>query len=70
MVAAEIINLQLEAIIGFFFGQNHRWFHGNISTTEAERLLNPREDGMFLIRNSSTYKGDYALSVWYVCSLS
>nr|XP_058956275.1 tyrosine-protein kinase CSK-like [Pocillopora verrucosa] len=39
------------------------WFHGNLSRIKAERLFNPREEGMFLIRNSRNYQGDYALSV-------
>ncbi|XP_022809761.1 tyrosine-protein kinase CSK-like isoform X2 [Stylophora pistillata] len=41
------------------------WFHGDISRIETKRLLNPCEDGLFLIRNSFTYKGEYAISVCY-----
>lgn len=31
----------------------------------AEDLLHPREDGLFLIRESVNYPGDYTLSVCY-----
>jgi len=39
------------------------WFHGKISRQEAEQLLQPREDGLFLVRESSNYPGDYTLCV-------
>ncbi|XP_046546473.1 tyrosine-protein kinase CSK-like [Haliotis rubra] len=39
------------------------WFHGKISRGDAERLLSPPEDGLFLIRESSNYPGDYTLCV-------
>lgn len=39
------------------------WFHGKISREEAERLLTPREDGLFLVRESTNYPGDYTLCV-------
>ena len=63
-----IRNWKLSLIV--FFDQNHRWFHGDINRIETERRLNPCEEGMFLIRNSVNYEGDYTLSVWYVCRLS
>ena len=42
-----------------------RWFHGKLSREAAEDLLWPRMDGLFLVRESVNYKGDYSLSVWY-----
>lgn len=39
------------------------WFHGKITRLQAEELLMPREDGLFLIRESSNYPGDYTLCV-------
>ena len=41
------------------------WFHGKISRQEAEALLQPREDGLFLVRESSNYPGDYTLCMCY-----
>lgn len=40
-----------------------RWFHGKISREQAENLLQPREDGLFLVRESTNYPGDYTLCV-------
>ncbi|XP_048732649.1 tyrosine-protein kinase CSK-like isoform X1 [Ostrea edulis] len=42
------------------------WFHGKIERKRSEELLNPREDGhdgLFLIRESVNYPGDFTLSV-------
>lgn len=41
------------------------WFHGKISREDAESLLNPREDGLFLVRESTNFPGDYTLCVCY-----
>lgn len=41
------------------------WFHGKISREEAENLLRPRADGLFLIRESTNYPGDYTLCVCF-----
>ncbi|XP_069948491.1 tyrosine-protein kinase CSK isoform X2 [Cherax quadricarinatus] len=41
------------------------WFHGKISRDEAEGLLNPPEDGLFLVRESTNFPGDYTLCVCY-----
>ncbi|XP_059168757.1 tyrosine-protein kinase CSK-like [Physella acuta] len=41
------------------------WYHGKIGRQEAERLLTPRENGLFLIRDSSNYVGDYTLCVCF-----
>ncbi|XP_055375144.1 tyrosine-protein kinase CSK [Condylostylus longicornis] len=41
------------------------WFHGSISRDEAEHLLQPREDGLFLVRESTNFPGDYTLCVCY-----
>lgn len=43
-----------------------RWFHGSITREKAEELLKPFEEGLFLVRESHNYQGDYTLSVWYV----
>jgi len=39
------------------------WFHGKISRDKAEELLRPREDGLFLVRESTNFPGDYTLCV-------
>ncbi|XP_071035198.1 tyrosine-protein kinase CSK [Parasteatoda tepidariorum] len=41
------------------------WFHGKITREEAEILLQPREDGLFLVRESTNFPGDYTLCVCY-----
>lgn len=40
-----------------------RWFHGKISGPEAVQLLQPPEDGLFLVRESVRHPGDYVLCV-------
>lgn len=44
---------------------NCRWFHGSITRDEAESLLQPREDGLFLVRESTNFPGDYTLCVCF-----
>ncbi|XP_069505517.1 megakaryocyte-associated tyrosine-protein kinase [Ambystoma mexicanum] len=39
------------------------WFHGKISGREAVQQLQPSEDGLFLVRESIRYPGDYVLCV-------
>ncbi|CAG5861031.1 unnamed protein product [Menidia menidia] len=39
------------------------WFHGKISGPEAVCLLQPAEDGLFLVRESIRHPGDYVLCV-------
>lgn len=39
------------------------WFHGKITRDQAEDLLQPREDGLFLVRESTNFPGDYTLCV-------
>ncbi|KAK2138823.1 hypothetical protein LSH36_2363g00000 [Paralvinella palmiformis] len=39
------------------------WFHGKMSRIEAERKLAPIKRGLFLIRESNNFLGDYSLSV-------
>lgn len=41
------------------------WFHGKISRDHAEQLLSPKEDGLFLVRESTNFPGDYTLCVCY-----
>ncbi|KAL2089826.1 hypothetical protein ACEWY4_014514 [Coilia grayii] len=41
------------------------WFHGKISGPEAVKKLKPREDGLFLVRESIRHPGDYVLCVSY-----
>lgn len=49
--------------IDYFF--LFRWFHGSITRDEAENLLQPREDGLFLVRESTNFPGDYTLCVCF-----
>jgi len=42
-----------------------RWFHGSITRDEAEHLLQPRDEGLFLVRESTNYPGDYTLCVCF-----
>ena len=39
------------------------WFHGKISRDTAETLMHARTDGLFLVRKSTNFPGDYTLSV-------
>ncbi|XP_063229696.1 tyrosine-protein kinase CSK [Bacillus rossius redtenbacheri] len=41
------------------------WFHGKISRDQAEQLLSPKEDGLFLVRESTNFPGDYTLCVCF-----
>ncbi|CAH0561856.1 unnamed protein product [Brassicogethes aeneus] len=41
------------------------WFHGKISRDDAENLLQPKTDGLFLIRESTNFPGDYTLCVCF-----
>lgn len=41
------------------------WFHGKITRDQAEELLNPREDGLYLVRESTNFPGDYTLCVCF-----
>lgn len=43
--------------------QTMPWFHGKITRQEAEDLLKMMEDGLFLLRESQNYPGDYTLCV-------
>lgn len=45
--------------------QSMSWYHGSISREKAEELLKPREDGLFLIRESVNYPGDFTLCVCF-----
>ena len=49
---------------------NFRWFHGKLpdGRKAAEMLLKQfnRGDGSFLVRESTTFVGDFSLSFWYV----
>jgi len=41
------------------------WFHGKISRDMAEKMLVPRRDGLFLVRESTNFPGDYTLCVCF-----
>jgi c-src tyrosine kinase len=41
------------------------WFHGKLTRDDVEKLLIPPKNGLFLVRESVAYKGDYTLSVCY-----
>ena len=47
-----------------------RWFHGKISRDEAENLLLPKNDGLFLVRESTNFPGDYTLCVCFQAKVS
>jgi len=46
---------------------NEPWFHGSISRQEAEELLSQsgKPDGLFLVRESVSQVGSYALSMCF-----
>ncbi|XP_072166638.1 tyrosine-protein kinase CSK-like [Diadema setosum] len=39
------------------------WLHGKITRERAEQLLKPWQDGLFLVRESTHYPGDFTLCV-------
>ncbi|XP_067932204.1 tyrosine-protein kinase CSK-like isoform X2 [Watersipora subatra] len=39
------------------------WFHGKMKREEAEDILKPRQTGLFLVRESNNFPGDYTLCV-------
>ncbi|XP_075060907.1 megakaryocyte-associated tyrosine-protein kinase isoform X2 [Mixophyes fleayi] len=39
------------------------WFHGSISGLQAVQQLHSKEEGLFLVRESARYPGDYVLCV-------
>ena len=41
------------------------WNHGKISRELAQELLQPRTNGLFLVRESTNYPGDYTLDVCF-----
>ena len=43
-----------------------RWFHGKMDRDKAEKVLQPRVDGLYLVRESNHYPGDYTLCVVWV----
>jgi c-src tyrosine kinase len=45
--------------------QEMPWFHGKIRREESEELLHPRTDGLFLVRESTNFPGDYTLCVCF-----
>jgi len=49
----------------FFLMHTFSWYHGKVSREDAEKIMQPREDGLFLVRESANYPGDYTLCVCY-----
>ena len=45
--------------------ETSNWFHGILSRSQAEKVLheNGFDEGLFLVRNSSSAIGDFVLSV-------
>jgi len=39
------------------------WFHGKMTRDEAEKKLDITKDGLFLVRESNNFPGDYTLCV-------
>jgi c-src tyrosine kinase len=46
-------------------GSQMPWFHGKITRELAEKLLTPRTDGLFLVRESTNFPGDFTLCVCF-----
>ena len=44
---------------------NMAWFHGKITREVAEKILTPRKDGLFLVRESTNFPGDFTLCVCF-----
>ncbi|XP_077298311.1 tyrosine-protein kinase CSK-like [Arctopsyche grandis] len=44
---------------------NMPWHHGKITRDRAEQLLQPRTDGLFLVRESTNFPGDQTLCVCF-----
>lgn len=42
-----------------------QWLYGKISRERAEELLQPRVDGLYLVRESTSFPGDYTLCVCF-----
>ena len=61
------VSLSLDALSRCFvlFRFRHRWYHGDISRSEALQRLASTNPGTFLLRLSSRRKG-ITLSLWYV----
>ena len=54
------------SLVFVFYTRAHtRWFHGKISREHAEALLRNCVEGAYLIRESTTFPGDYTLCVAY-----
>jgi len=43
--------------------KKHDWYYGRITRADAEKLLNSKHEGAFLIRVSESSPGDFSLSV-------
>lgn len=56
------MNLRVQYLL---FTRFVRWLYGKISREQAEELLQPRDDGLYLVRESTSYPGDYTLCVCY-----
>lgn len=39
------------------------WYFGGITRNEADQFLKDHEDGVFLVRDSTTLQGDFVLCV-------
>ena len=45
-------------------GSGHVWYHKHLGRMETEKLLmESKEDGSFLVRESDTVKGAFVLSI-------
>lgn len=54
----------ISILFDFFLLLLYRWFHGNLSGKEAEKLILERgKNGSFLVRESQSKPGDFVLSV-------
>lgn len=41
------------------------WYHGKVTRDQAEQMMKPYENGLFLVRESTNYQGDYTLCVCF-----
>ena len=53
-------------ILAISLSEIYSWFHGKIDREDAEALLHPKQNGLYLVRESTNFPGDYGLCVWWV----
>ena len=56
----------IQSLFAFVFS----WYHGEIGRSPSEGILMSQKPGLFLVRDSTTCKGGYVLSVRYLLQTS